>query len=341
MEEAVISGPSEDRSIVKDIGQSGEEFWDDVISDDDIDLICGVYFVDVDRNNRNSSQLARKSWWPQPQAWSTSGLNTGYWSMAAERWFQNHEAKIKEGTAQPYTNAEWKKQLKFTKEALDINKKGDLIIDSLCNKLPEEPQTDADLQCILKEGSITAHLLQSTSRRKRQSYLSADSVNHYSLSSNPPAPLVSPRDKPHTKSKLKDSDTFNSSNLKQLKPWCGSLTLHFKDQPDIFCDSPAKIQFALSFLCGNAAKWFQHDILGHCLGNQPLWMGSWSVFLEELIDNFGPQNIPEECEENLCTLKMGEFDRIGTYNLKFQDTISELNWGENAYTFQYYCGLPD
>ena len=34
---------------------------------------------------------------------------------------------------------------------------GDLIIDSLCNELPEEPQTEADLQRILKEGSITAH----------------------------------------------------------------------------------------------------------------------------------------------------------------------------------------
>ena len=46
-------------------------------------------------------------------------------------------------------------------------------------------------------------------------------------------------------------------------------------------------------------------------------------------------------EEILCTLKMGEFDRIRSYDLKFQDTIAELDWGENAYTFQYYHGLPD
>uniref|UniRef100_A0A0W0FN45 Reverse transcriptase domain-containing protein n=1 Tax=Moniliophthora roreri TaxID=221103 RepID=A0A0W0FN45_MONRR len=38
---------------------------------------------------------------------------------------------------------------------------------------------------------------------------------------------------------------------------------------------------------------------------------------------------------------MHDADHIRTYDLKFQDAMVELDWGENAFSYQYYRGLPD
>ncbi|KAE9386290.1 hypothetical protein BT96DRAFT_839466, partial [Gymnopus androsaceus JB14] len=60
---------------------------------------------------------ALKSWWPRPQAWKLSGLNTGYWSSDAEQWYQRHLEKIRSGEATIMTNNEWRPAIKFNKEA--------------------------------------------------------------------------------------------------------------------------------------------------------------------------------------------------------------------------------
>uniref|UniRef100_A0A0W0F318 Uncharacterized protein n=1 Tax=Moniliophthora roreri TaxID=221103 RepID=A0A0W0F318_MONRR len=38
---------------------------------------------------------------------------------------------------------------------------------------------------------------------------------------------------------------------------------------------------------------------------------------------------------------MRDADHIHTYDLKFQDAMVELDWGENAFSYQYYQGLPN
>ncbi|ESK80862.1 hypothetical protein Moror_9167, partial [Moniliophthora roreri MCA 2997] len=46
-------------------------------------------------------------------------------------------------------------------------------------------------------------------------------------------------------------------------------------------------------------------------------------------------------EDTLNNLQMRDADHICTYDLKFQNTMVELDWGENAFSYQYYWGLPD
>ncbi|KAJ7080260.1 hypothetical protein C8R44DRAFT_653809 [Mycena epipterygia] len=97
-------------------GQSSEAYWDDELTDQDIDLICGVYEIATD----DDPQTSKMSWWPKPHPFSLSGLNTGWWSPDCERWFQQRLAVIKSGRANLYTQTQWKHMLKFYKKSREI-----------------------------------------------------------------------------------------------------------------------------------------------------------------------------------------------------------------------------
>ncbi|KAJ4464158.1 hypothetical protein C8R41DRAFT_745384, partial [Lentinula lateritia] len=67
-------------------------FWDDKLTDEEMDLICGSY--EVATGSEGQQQTAIKSWWPRSGSWRSCGLNCGYWSSDAEDWFRNRLDQI-------------------------------------------------------------------------------------------------------------------------------------------------------------------------------------------------------------------------------------------------------
>ncbi|KAF8166799.1 hypothetical protein K438DRAFT_1616543 [Mycena galopus ATCC 62051] len=102
-------------------GHSSMAYWDDALTDDEINLICGVYEIGT-----GAMQTTRVSWWPKPNAFDSSGMNIGWWSPDCEHWFQQRLAQIKSGQALLNKQADWKRFIRFyqkTRQVAESNEK--------------------------------------------------------------------------------------------------------------------------------------------------------------------------------------------------------------------------
>ncbi|KZP12190.1 hypothetical protein FIBSPDRAFT_799195 [Athelia psychrophila] len=78
--------------------------WDETLTEDDLDLICGVYKVSTGRG----VQTTDVSWFPKHSTWEVGCLNMGYWSPTCETWFLQRIDIIRKGQAKLKTAAQWK-----------------------------------------------------------------------------------------------------------------------------------------------------------------------------------------------------------------------------------------
>ncbi|KAG2125786.1 hypothetical protein DEU56DRAFT_713850, partial [Suillus clintonianus] len=85
--------------------------WDDALTRDEVDLICGVYHVGVSGRHHWETLY----WWPRPSEFNNSNLWTGYWNASCEFWFQQRLKSIRCGEAKPFTVSDWKKELKCSR----------------------------------------------------------------------------------------------------------------------------------------------------------------------------------------------------------------------------------
>ncbi|KZP29617.1 hypothetical protein FIBSPDRAFT_688408, partial [Athelia psychrophila] len=79
--------------------------WDDKLTDDELDLVCGVYKIFT---APGTFQQSDASWWPKSSTWKNSPLNVGYWSPSCERWFQLRLAAIRAGKEKVKTAGKWR-----------------------------------------------------------------------------------------------------------------------------------------------------------------------------------------------------------------------------------------
>jgi hypothetical protein len=61
----------------------------------------------------------------------------------------------------------------------------------------------------------------------------------------------------------------------------------FHNHPAGFCNNVQKINFALSYLYGQAFQWFKPGF-SRQLYDLPAWLDDWEEFIKELEVNFGP-----------------------------------------------------
>jgi hypothetical protein len=106
----------------------GGDFWDDDLSEQELDLICGVYKVFTGQYSFSYFQAdflniflgkgspADNSWWPKANVWKNSGLNVGYWSPACGHFYQKRLEKIIRGEADLKNSSDWRSALKNRKQ---------------------------------------------------------------------------------------------------------------------------------------------------------------------------------------------------------------------------------
>jgi hypothetical protein len=112
---------------------NNQSLWDDDLSEDELDMICGVYkiftgnFIRVNLAHSltflvgQSSQTSHSSWWPKHSVWMRSPMNVGYWSPAAEHWFQRRLDSIRCGSAHLKNSSEWNHSLKIHRKTKKLS----------------------------------------------------------------------------------------------------------------------------------------------------------------------------------------------------------------------------
>ncbi|KAJ6608089.1 hypothetical protein B0H10DRAFT_1816629, partial [Mycena sp. CBHHK59/15] len=101
-------------------GQSSTAYWDDDLTTQEIDLICGVYQGQHDAGTEDGMQKTNVSWWPKPVAWHASGLNTGWWSPDCEHWFLKRLGLIRNNQAVLLTQTQWKHNIRFVQKSRTV-----------------------------------------------------------------------------------------------------------------------------------------------------------------------------------------------------------------------------
>lgn len=136
--------------------------------------------------------------------------------------------------------------------------------------------------------------------------------------------------------KVRKPDTFDGSEPDKLKGFLVQLALNFMADRESFRDDQQKVTYALSYLKGTAAKWFEPALLH---GKWESWMGNYGEFVGILQDNFGVYDEVGTAEAKLYALQMPEGKPIAGYLAEFQELSKLVQWNEEALRSQFYKGL--
>ena len=147
---------------------------------------------------------------------------------------------------------------------------------------------------------------------------------------NAPATLVA------LPTRLREPDTFNSSDVNKLQVFILQCSLHFQDHANTFSSDRAKVVYTLSFLTGPALSWFKPRLFDP---SPPTWVHNWDLFCTELESNFGPFDPVREAKAKIKTLVMAEGSHSTTYFMEFNHLASRIQWGDHALLQQAYKGL--
>ncbi|KAG6327112.1 hypothetical protein ID866_11976 [Astraeus odoratus] len=113
-----------------------------------------------------------------------------------------------------------------------------------------------------------------------------------------------PEDSGAVHTKVREPNTFDSTDLKKLHEFLIQCELNFHDRLQAFHSDTQKVSFALSFLKGITLAWFKPDLLDAIPGADPTWANDYSEFVIKLTTNFGPHDPVSNAEHQLDNLSM-------------------------------------
>ncbi|KAK0503200.1 hypothetical protein EDD18DRAFT_1136860 [Armillaria luteobubalina] len=134
-EDYVTTGPG---SRVTQVGgflrtAEGDELWDEMLTEDQIDVICGVYKVEREGDDRKKGFGAHRqllaehlSWFPKDASWKGSGL---------DYWYQRRVEKYLSGDFKCETQTEWKRSLKLWRDAPKVSGRLEHLFFTRCKCL--------------------------------------------------------------------------------------------------------------------------------------------------------------------------------------------------------------
>src|SRR5271155_2978718 len=139
--------------------------------------------------------------------------------------------------------------------------------------------------------------------------------------------------------KVKEPDTFDSSDSRKLNNFILLCDLYFRHKPSAYSDDSAKVDFSLSHLRGLYLVIFEPAILDS--EENPDWLTDWSAFLRLLCSHFGPIDPVTDAEDAIDNLKMRENQRIVKYDVEFNRFAIKTGWDDAVLCHRYYSGLAE
>lgn len=113
--------------------------------------------------------------------------------------------------------------------------------------------------------------------------------------------------------------------------------LMFTAKPVSFPDDSSRVNYAISYLTGNAGHWIRPILL--VSPPHPI-RGNWELFVSELNTMFGDPFVAASAERTLKNLVMTDKQQISTYIVEFSRWAPYTGWGSIPLGTKFYDGLP-
>ena len=165
-------------------------------------------------------------------------------------------------------------------------------------------------------------------------------VSNFTETLNKAIDAMAPKES-KARTKAREPDLFDGSSPNKLRSWKASLVINFLDQEQAFQTKESKVIYAFSYLRGTALAWFKLNLLTSTGDCAPAWTTSFTAFVQELQDNFGPADPIGQAEAAIKSLEMRPSERVTSYIVKFNTYAVQIQWGDAALRSQFYDGLPD
>ena len=117
----VLQGPTtaatlQRQGIIVRTSESSDVMCDDGLSQQELDMICGVYHCFTEQR----SQYGSRSWWPTDSCWQTNAQHTR-WTEKSDKFFKDRLLKLQAGTEEPLRTKEWRNQIRGSSSIRAVN----------------------------------------------------------------------------------------------------------------------------------------------------------------------------------------------------------------------------